>query len=851
MVATLSPLGKIARLCSGGPGRTLEDKETLEKLASSFEEELITLKGTVDGLDARVSELEENSQFSTTTKAEFKIATDFVYFSAEEEEARGMKTEKTMENVMVEISPEQNITIGGQTVTVTSAEVTVNPFTTVIGSQMIALPQQVVRDEIGPMTIGLKDSMFQNTNSADFAAGGKYSDFVTADTSKYMLIGVDDNNEIVVDDSSGILIDTDVATIAPTDNLVLVERPIDPATNARYTNGALTGTTDATTETAMTLLNLLNENRVMTEAVDAIIVNPSTVDIPMRTITIGDNMFDIMKQSDKAVNANNEVMIDEIMIPVSGSSTPVTISSNTVTIDSDPVNYPSISVNLMSGKATIGAREFTTGTGTYSISAIEITGNPEQIVVGEQTFIVEDEMVTVTDPMVTVEGLKYTVPDFTITEIDADGNATTNVATITGYTITENPSTMITEDNLTVTEVGPIDVKRYAVEVDGQTISIAPQTLTVEGQTVTIPPYEVVIPAQTIPADMGYQYQEVETSVPYGEDNSGLALSSSVEIAFETSFSGSDKLTFKLKGDVLSMENHYLALGNVYDVADNGHTNVEFTGFSYENNLDLGGMMANLIFGTDVDDLDPIVGLDTYYGGGGYDGYGANDFGDAGLGFNVELLSSDAGTVTASASYAVDGAHASDQTGEMGLFGEETDRSFAVGLNWEGALLGGNDARFTVAYQNIHENNMDDVMGHDRTKSIFHLVAGAHFTDSISLSGSYSFGEWDYDMTKDRDAAHRDAAQWLVALNMDDAIFPGNSAGIAYGTPEYVKDAPSYMGMDVDPITVLELYYSFKVNDNFTVPVYLDFFSNAGNPMMGNGTDSNAFGFIIRPTLSF
>ena len=557
-------------------------------------------------------------------------------------------------------------------------------------------------------------------------------------------------------------------------------------------------------------------------------------------------MFDIMKQSDKAVNANNEVMIDEIMIPVSGSSTPVTISSNTVTIDSDPVNYPSISVNLMSGKATIGAREFTTGTGTYSISAIEITGNPEQIVVGEQTFIVEDEMVTVTDPMVTVEGLKYTVPDFTITEIDADGNATTNVATITGYTITENPSTMITEDNLTVTEVGPIDVKRYAVEVDGQTISIAPQTLTVEGQTVTIPPYEVVIPAQTIPADMGYQYQEVETSVPYGEDNSGLALSSSVEIAFETSFSGSDKLTFKLKGDVLSMENHYLALGNVYDVADNGHTNVEFTGFSYENNLDLGGMMANLIFGTDVNDLDPIVGTDTYYGGGGYDHYGIGDFGDAGLGFNVELLSSDAGTVTASASYAVDGAHASDQTGEMGLFGEETDRSFAVGLNWEGALLGGNDARFTVAYQNIHENNMDDVMGHDRTKSIFHLVAGAHFTDSISLSGSYSFGEWDYDMTKDRDAA-----QWLVALNMDDAIFPGNSAGIAYGTPEYVKDAPSYMGMDVDPITVLELYYSFKVNDNFTVPVYLDFFSNAGNPMMGNGTDSNAFGFIIRPTLSF
>ncbi|MYI87300.1 MAG: hypothetical protein F4074_01625 [Synechococcus sp. SB0672_bin_10] len=340
---------------------------------------------------------------------------------------------------------------------------------------------------------------------------------------------------------------------------------------------------------------------------------------------------------------------------------------------------------------------------------------------------------------------------------------------------------------------------------------------------------------------------ETESPVPYGEDNSGLALSSSVEIAFETSFSGSDKLTFKLKGDVLSsMENHYLALGNVYDVADNGHTDVEFTGFSYENNLDLGGMMANLIFGTDVNDLDPIVGLDTYYGGGGYDGYGANDFGDAGLGFNVELLSSDAGTVTASASYAVDGAHASDQTGEMGLFGEETDRSFVVGLNWEGALLGGNDALFTVAYQNVMNNMMMEgmdgmMMSNDLTKSYFHLVAGAHFTDTISLSGSYSFGEWNYENMKDMDAA-----QWLVALNMDDAIFPGNSAGIAYGTPEYVKDMAG-----MDPTTVLELYYSFKVNDNFTVPVYLDFFSNAGNPMMGNGTDSNAFGFAIRPTLSF
>ena len=35
-------------------------------------------------------------------------------------------------------------------------------------------------------------------------------------------------------------------------------------------------------------------------------------------------------------------------------------------------------------------------------------------------------------------------------------------------------------------------------------------------------------------------------------------------------------------------------------------------------------MMTNLVVGTDVDDVDPIVGLETYYeaSASGYDGYG-------------------------------------------------------------------------------------------------------------------------------------------------------------------------------------------------------------------------------------
>ena len=340
-----------------------------------------------------------------------------------------------------------------------------------------------------------------------------------------------------------------------------------------------------------------------------------------------------------------------------------------------------------------------------------------------------------------------------------------------------------------------------------------------------------------------------EETTPYGEDNSGLALSSSVEIAFTTSFTGSDKLTFKLKGDVMSMENHYLALGNFYDVADNGNTNVEFSGFTYERNFDL-GVPVKLTLGTDFADLDGIEGITAYYGYDGYDGYGIGDFGDTGLGFNVALLESDAGTVNFSASYAVDGDNVSDQTGNKGFLGEDTDHSFALGLNWTGALFGGNESFFTVAYQNISENEADYSMKHgdhyhtmtdSRTKSIIHLLAGAYLTDTISLDGSYSFGTWNY-----ASYSNKNTAQWSFALNMDDAFFPGNSAGIAYGTGEYVTDMSG-----MNPTKVLELYYSFKVNDNFTVPVYLDFINNAGNAKDGNGTSANAFAFAIRPTLTF
>ena len=325
-------------------------------------------------------------------------------------------------------------------------------------------------------------------------------------------------------------------------------------------------------------------------------------------------------------------------------------------------------------------------------------------------------------------------------------------------------------------------------------------------------------------------------------ENSGVALSSEVEVGFETSFTGSDKLSFSLTGDLMSKtEDYYLRYDDFYGAAgDEGIA--DFGGFSYETTLDLGGMMTTLMFGTDVDELAPIVGLDTYYGGSGYDDYGPADVADAGVGFSVELLSSDAGTLTASASYAVDDGGGADQTGDMGIFGENTDRAGVLALSWDGALFGGNDALFTVAYQNIKENDarhiLNDMVMADVTRGYFHLVAGAYFTDTISLSGSYSFGTYNYDMAGVPDP---DVANWMIALNMDDAIFPGNSAGIAYGTPEFTTDP------EIDNVMkVLELYYTFSVNDNFEIPIYLDFISNVAH--MPN---ADAFAIAVRPTLTF
>ena len=912
------------------PG-VMEDMETMDRLTASFEEELITLKGTVDGLDARVSTLEENSQFSTTTKTEFKIATDFVYLSTEDEEARKKLKKKvdkkdridheavtvstnsqmltvesrtltvesrtlTVDAQMLTVDAQmltvdaQVLTVGGHMITVDAQMITVGGQPITIASQSVPLAVQVIPGTES-MIIGANDGVL--THPEQFVAGGKYSDFGTDNTSEYILVplggdlSLNDDNEIVdsnLANGLGITPFDDLSNLDETTNLVLIKRPESPSTGTLYADGELTST--ITDEAAQAILDQINESLIqMTDAEKDIILNPSKVTIPMTSVMVGTNLVNIPEKTIN-ITTDNTITIEkrEISIP---SSEKITISDRevsdgTVTITTIPLSY-----DFTGGTAgPTEAIPIVSNDTTYYIQPFTITGNPEQIVIPEQKVEIDNnDAITVESQTVTVEGLSYIIPEINIT---TDRAGETVFGSIPGVAHTTKPSVSV-DDPITTEEQPDINITKTTIEIPGemitvngtivtlnpQTVTLNPQTVTVDAQMITVETQMITVDSQTLMVDaqtltvdsqtltvdsqmitvQGYHMVEGTEMVANTSDNSGLALTSSAEVAFTTSFSGSDKLTFKLKGDVMSMGHHYLALGNVYDVADNGHTNVKFTGFTYENSFGMGGdLMGNVVFGTDYDDLAGVAGMDTYYGGGGYDGYGAGDFGDTGIGFNMELFSSAAGALTASASYAVAGDHASSASYgmegypsmEMGLFGEDTDRSGVLALSWEGALFGGNDALFTLAYQNIKNNMMMEdmdgmMMSNDLTRSYFHLVAGAYFTDTISLSGSFSFGEWDYEKMKDMDSG-----QWMVALNMDDAFFPGNSTGIAVGTPEFVKDVEG-----MDPTRVLELYYSFKVNDNFKVPVYLDFFSNAGNPSGGNGTDSNAFGIKISPTLNF
>ena len=702
-------------MMEGDDASMMEDKGDLDRLVASFEEELITLKGTVDGMDAKVSELEEN-QFSTTTKAEFEIATDFVYFSSDDEEARRM-------TMVPEVTREESYTH------------TLIPFrpgtparspisqTVVLIPAMPGMPEEremLFAYGMNAVTEGSNPSWHHYLNP-----GQMFSDFVP--------MANEDTVGFIVEDTT-----TPQDLYELSDYLLL---KVDPDAD----------------------LTLPHADPTMSNYA---YLDPTPEDTTIDLVTVG-SLLTTDSNRGNALVPDDDLGDMEMAVLVERPTHMVLFYDDDSTDNNDLVVLPASFINS-DGTLNTTADGFSTAE-QGSVVSLEVPKTRYQI--NTKLNDAEDPLMLTQVEIVTKEAEPATPAQTT--------------------TIITDPGSPAVPDQPAVTEM--------------------------RTRTVVV---------------------EEESEVPLTDDNSGIAMSTSVEIAFETSFTGSDKLTFSLEGDVVSMTDHYLALGNFYNVADSGGTDVEFSGFAYETSFGMSGLMGNLVFGTDVDDFDPIVGMDVYYGGGGYDGYGPSDFGDAGIGVNMELISGAAGTMTASAAYAVDADDATNQNGEHGVFGEETDRSGVMALNWSGALMGGNEAMFTVAYQDIKMMKMMSGMmdSMEMSRNYWHLFAGAYITDAISFSGSYSLGKHD---TKDDGMDEDDTVQWMFGAQIDDAIIPGNSAGIAYGTPEYMKD-------DDDSTKVLEVFYSFSINDNFEVPIYLDFISNI------NGMDdTSALGLAIRPTLSF
>lgn len=312
-------------------------------------------------------------------------------------------------------------------------------------------------------------------------------------------------------------------------------------------------------------------------------------------------------------------------------------------------------------------------------------------------------------------------------------------------------------------------------------------------------------------------------------DTSGLTTGHAAKLKFSGSTNGADKLTLAVKYSLLPSFGDYFADKSYFTYGnDSDIQNLKVDDLIYSYPLHLGAAKAKVYTGT-IKDNDVLEGIDTYYGGGGHDDYGVGGEGKGGVGAVMPF-----GDVTFSAAYTVGKETASFADGK-GFFGEDTSRYISTAVSWSGDAIMGNEAFVTGWYRN--ETTTDININR------FTFVGGLYLTEDLSASGTYSWAGHDPDAAGD----NYNKMKWMFAVNMDNALFEGNTAGLAYGTAEILADEDDRKkaGMLEVP-TVLEIYYTWKVNDHFEIPVYVDFITN--NLGMKN-TGGWAFG--VRPSFSF
>ena len=326
------------------------------------------------------------------------------------------------------------------------------------------------------------------------------------------------------------------------------------------------------------------------------------------------------------------------------------------------------------------------------------------------------------------------------------------------------------------------------------------------------------------------------------KDTSGLATGHMAKLKFSGSTNGADKLTLAVKYDQLpEFKGNYFFdkpdKPSYFTYGSGGTPYLEVDDLIYTMPLNLGGQKAKVYLGT-IKDNDVLEGIDTYYGGGGHDEYGVGGEGGFGTGAVLPF-----GDVTLSAAYTVKNG-AGTFADDMGFFGGDSTRFISAALSWRGDLVGENEAFLTGWYRNEANVGMD-TNGKYINANRFTFVGGLHITDDLSISGTYSFTGYDLPGTiAEAGALDDNYGEWMFAVNMDNALFEGNSAGLAYGTAHSPMEKPK--GSTYETPSVLEIYYSWQVNDNFKIPVYVDFITNN----LGE-KDTGGWAFGVRPSFSF
>ena len=414
------------------------------------------------------------------------------------------------------------------------------------------------------------------------------------------------------------------------------------------------------------------------------------------------------------------------------------------------------------------------------------------------------------------------------------------------------------------------------ITVQGEVDSLKAKVTELEGMDYS-PAVKVSLSAQYDYLMAGSGDDDAKVNGRRQNDTSGIATGHSASIEFSGSTNGADKLTLSVEYEQLPSFGDYFADGYFTYGNTLGEGQLEVDDLIYSYPLHLGATKAKIYTGT-INDGNVLEGTDTYYGGSGHDDYGVGSEGSGGVGISIPLF----GDATFSVAYTVGDATAS-LADDQGFFGEDSPRFISTALSWRGEGVMGNEAFITGWYRNETNTSLPGFLGRrlgsfyeqafnqltpgdqqiliaedpnfapdiardlftDNIPSLnanrFTLAGGLYLTEDLSFSGTYSWAGYDGDaFLSEEDGFDFNTNKWMFAVNMDNALFEGNSAGLAYGTAEWDSDWSD------DVPTVLEIYYTWKVNDHFEIPVYFDFINNN----LGE-RDTGGWAFGVRPSFSF